>query len=70
MTWLTLCVMPLVLAYQAWTFWVFRKRIRRSQITGDVQDDHADHAIEIDRGRTPLIEDAPLAEPSGASARA
>lgn len=32
MSWTALVAMPLVLAYQAWTYWVFRKRIRRSSI--------------------------------------
>lgn len=32
MTWTAVIAMPLVLAYQAWTYWVFRKRVRRSTI--------------------------------------
>lgn len=32
MTWVAALAMPLVLAYQAWTFWVFRKRVTREQI--------------------------------------
>ncbi len=32
MSWTALIAMPLVLAYQAWTYWVFRKRITRSAI--------------------------------------
>ena len=32
MSWTALVAMPLVLAYQAWTYWVFRKRVRRSTI--------------------------------------
>ena len=32
MTWTAVVAMPLVLAYQAWTYWVFRKRITRTQI--------------------------------------
>lgn len=32
MTWVAAFAMPLVLAYQAWTFWVFRKRITRELI--------------------------------------
>jgi cytochrome d ubiquinol oxidase subunit II len=27
MTWVAVIFLPLVLAYQAWTYWVFRKRI-------------------------------------------
>lgn len=27
-----LCVLPFVLAYQAWTYWVFRRRVGRSSI--------------------------------------
>ena len=32
MSWAALIFLPLVLAYQAWTYWVFRKRISRSRI--------------------------------------
>ena len=32
MSWIALCTLPLVLAYQAWTYWVFRKRIGRHSI--------------------------------------
>jgi cytochrome d ubiquinol oxidase subunit II len=32
MTWVAAIMIPFVLAYQAWTYWVFRKRISRKQI--------------------------------------
>ena len=32
MTWVAVFTLPLVLAYQAWTYWVFRKRISRKHI--------------------------------------
>ncbi|WP_438354050.1 cytochrome d ubiquinol oxidase subunit II [Microbacterium sp. CJ88] len=32
MTWAAVIFLPLVLAYQAWTYWIFRKRITRSHI--------------------------------------
>ena len=32
MSWVALCTLPFVLAYQAWTYWVFRKRIGRGHI--------------------------------------
>ncbi|WP_037314318.1 cytochrome d ubiquinol oxidase subunit II [Amycolatopsis orientalis] len=32
MTWVALVFTPIVLAYQAWTYWVFRKRISRASI--------------------------------------
>jgi len=32
MSWAALIFLPLVLAYQAWTYWIFRKRITRSTI--------------------------------------
>lgn len=32
MTWVAVCAMPLALGYQAWTFWVFRKRISRKTV--------------------------------------
>lgn len=51
MTWAAVCILPFVLGYQAWTFWVFRKRIRRSHITGDHVDDAVDIEVERSRGR-------------------
>ncbi|MBK0421163.1 cytochrome d ubiquinol oxidase subunit II [Leucobacter sp. CSA2] len=35
MTWVALIVMPLVLAYQAWTYWIFRKRLSRDAIPAE-----------------------------------
>ena len=35
MTWVAVFTLPLVLAYQAWTYWVFRKRISRTHIPSD-----------------------------------
>jgi cytochrome bd ubiquinol oxidase subunit II len=32
MSWLALVALPLVLAYQGWTYWVFRKRVSRASI--------------------------------------
>ena len=32
MTWVAVIMTPIVLAYQAWTYWVFRKRLSPSQI--------------------------------------
>lgn len=32
MSWAALVFLPLVLAYQAWTYWVFRRRVSRSRI--------------------------------------
>ena len=32
MTWLALLTLPLVIAYQAWTYWIFRKRLTREMI--------------------------------------
>ena len=32
MTWVAVFMLPLVLAYQTWTYWVFRKRISRKSI--------------------------------------
>lgn len=36
MTWLTVIAMPVVLVYQGWTYWVFRKRIGTQHIAGPV----------------------------------
>ena len=32
MTWVALILTPVVLAYQAWSYWVFRKRVSPSEI--------------------------------------
>lgn len=32
MTWVAGCALPFILAYQAWTYWVFRKRVSEDQI--------------------------------------
>ena len=32
MSWAALVFLPLVLAYQAWTYWIFRKRVSRTRI--------------------------------------
>ncbi len=32
MTWVAVFTLPLVLAYQAWTYWIFRKRVSRTHI--------------------------------------
>jgi cytochrome d ubiquinol oxidase subunit II len=32
MSWVALACIPLVLAYQAWTYWVFRKRVSRATV--------------------------------------
>ncbi|NNG37224.1 cytochrome d ubiquinol oxidase subunit II [Nakamurella aerolata] len=45
MSWVALFLVPFVLAYQAWTYWVFRKRISTKQIPptpGEAQDHHPD----------------------------
>jgi cytochrome d ubiquinol oxidase subunit II len=35
MTWVALIFTPIVLVYQGWTYWVFRKRIRRADVEKD-----------------------------------
>lgn len=35
MTWVAAFTLPLVLAYQAWTYWIFRKRLSRANIPAD-----------------------------------
>ena len=35
MLWVALIMTPLVLGYQGWTYWVFRKRVTRSQIPAE-----------------------------------
>ncbi|MCK3769422.1 cytochrome d ubiquinol oxidase subunit II [Microbacterium aerolatum] len=34
MTWTALVALPLVLLYQGWTYWIFRKRVTRASIEG------------------------------------
>lgn len=55
MTWLAVFTMPFVLAYQAWTYWVFRKRISRASIpTGHgEQGEHGGHAEHGEPGELP-----------------
>jgi cytochrome bd ubiquinol oxidase subunit II len=36
MSWASLTLLPLVLVYQAWTYWVFRKRISADRIPASV----------------------------------
>ncbi|MCT9820906.1 cytochrome d ubiquinol oxidase subunit II [Microbacterium sp. W1N] len=40
MTWAAVIFLPLVLAYQAWTYWIFRKRVTRSTIEKAAADAH------------------------------
>lgn len=35
MTWVAVFTLPLVLAYQAWTYWIFRKRLSRDSIPSE-----------------------------------
>ncbi|MBE3000101.1 cytochrome d ubiquinol oxidase subunit II [Nocardiopsis sp. HNM0947] len=35
MSWLTLVALPVVLGYQAWSYWVFRQRVTGETITGE-----------------------------------
>jgi cytochrome d ubiquinol oxidase subunit II len=37
MSWVAVAVLPFVLGYQAYTYWVFRKRITRASIPEDTQ---------------------------------
>jgi cytochrome d ubiquinol oxidase subunit II len=34
MSWTALVALPLVLAYQTWTYWIFRKRVTRASVEG------------------------------------
>jgi cytochrome d ubiquinol oxidase subunit II len=38
MTWSAAVLVPLVLAYQAWTYWTFRKRITLPPVDADAAD--------------------------------
>jgi cytochrome d ubiquinol oxidase subunit II len=35
MSWVALIFLPLILAYQGWTYWIFRKRVTREQIPAE-----------------------------------
>jgi cytochrome d ubiquinol oxidase subunit II len=35
MSWTALVFVPLIVGYQAWTYWIFRKRISRAHIPVD-----------------------------------
>ncbi|GGE87375.1 cytochrome d ubiquinol oxidase subunit II [Mycetocola zhadangensis] len=39
MSWTALAALPLILAYQVWTYWVFRKRVTRSHIDSAAHPD-------------------------------
>jgi cytochrome bd ubiquinol oxidase subunit II len=39
MTWAAAFLTPLVIAYQGWTYWVFRRRVTLTQIADDVADE-------------------------------
>ncbi|WP_017793968.1 cytochrome d ubiquinol oxidase subunit II [Leucobacter salsicius] len=41
MTWVAVFTMPLVIAYQAWTYWVFRKRITHASIPAEHASEEA-----------------------------
>ena len=41
MTWLAVFSLPLVIAYQVWTYWVFRKRISRADIPAEHPEQEA-----------------------------
>jgi len=36
MTWASLTLLPLVIGYQAWTYWVFRRRITAEAIPASI----------------------------------
>jgi cytochrome bd ubiquinol oxidase subunit II len=40
MTWAAVIFLPLVLVYQGWTYWIFRKRVSRSRIEKAVAEAH------------------------------
>ena len=39
MTWVAVCFTPIVLVYQAWTYWVFRRRLRVEHIPQAAPDE-------------------------------
>ena len=43
MSWIAVCTLPMVLAYQGWTYWVFRRRIGRGHIPTTPQHGAAQH---------------------------
>jgi cytochrome d ubiquinol oxidase subunit II len=41
MSWTALVAMPVILLYQGWTYWIFRKRVTRSHIETAQETEHA-----------------------------
>ncbi|MCU1561240.1 cytochrome d ubiquinol oxidase subunit II [Mycetocola sp.] len=46
MSWTALVALPLILVYQGWTYWVFRKRVTRSHIDGSA-DPGVERTVEV-----------------------
>lgn len=46
MSWTALIFLPLVLLYQGWTYWIFRKRISRKTIEGAAEPGHGSNEPE------------------------
>lgn len=44
MSWAFVLIMPFVIAYQAWSFWVFRKRLKRADFEAEVDAPKVEHA--------------------------
>ena len=54
MTWVALIFTPVVLAYQAWTYWVFRHRVGGTPVTSPLEAlSHGKPAAGTGRRRTP-----------------
>ncbi|RRJ87899.1 cytochrome d ubiquinol oxidase subunit II [Gulosibacter macacae] len=43
MSWAFLFIMPFVIAYQAWSFWTFRKRLRRDDFIAEAESPAVEH---------------------------
>jgi cytochrome d ubiquinol oxidase subunit II len=41
MSWTALFAMPVILLYQGWTYWIFRKRVTRGHIDAAQEVEHA-----------------------------
>ncbi|WKX71581.1 cytochrome d ubiquinol oxidase subunit II [Streptomyces sp. XD-27] len=56
MTWVALVMTPLVVAYQAWTYWVFRKRIGVQHIPAGHQPVPVGSAVRQPAARKPVVD--------------
>jgi cytochrome bd ubiquinol oxidase subunit II len=70
MTWVAVIFTPVVLAYQAWTYWVFRKRLTPADIGEPEQSGTPPSAGQPSSARPPSAPPPPAQPPAGVGGRA